>query len=323
MLEAPVIREIPAPRPRPHHNAVLRVAIVALMTVLAFLYVPVFRDLGRVWATDSYSSHGFLILLWSAWLAWGARGAVRAARGRLEPSGLALVAIGIALLAVGEAWSSLALSVLSLPVVLAGLGVFMFGWRAFRPVAFPVAFLALMTPLPQRLIPAVSLPLQHLAAWFTGGVLAAIGIPAAREGLVIRLDSAIMLISEGCNGLRFLLVMIVLGVGAAWAIERGPALALLVGGLAIVSAIAANLVRVASTVVLVNFFGIAASEGTFHSLCGKAIYLVALGLFLVAVWRLRRPAPPWITIVRHDDRDPRARARAALGDPGVAGCPDR
>src|SRR5215468_452981 len=145
MLEAPVIREIPAPRPRPHHNAVLRVAIVALMTVLAFLYVPVFRDLGRVWATDSYSSHGFLILLWSAWLAWGARAAVRAAPWWLEPRGLALVVFGVALLAVGTAWSSLALSVLSLPFVLCGLVAFLIGWRAFRPVAFPVAFLALMT----------------------------------------------------------------------------------------------------------------------------------------------------------------------------------
>ena len=290
MLEAPVIREIPAPRLRGRRGLVLRAAVLALVTLLGILYAPVFRDLGRGWATDSYSSHGFLILLWSAWLAWGARGAVRSAPWRLGPSGLALVAIGVALLAVGDARSSLALSVLSLPVVLLGLGGFLVGWRAFRPVAFPIAFLAFMTPLPERLIPAVSLPLQQIAAWFTEGVLAATRIPATREGLVIRLDSAIMLISEGCSGLRFLLVMSVLGVGAAWAVQRRLALRLLVAALAVVAAIAANLMRVASTVVLVNFYGVTAAEGTFHSLFGKAIYLVALGLFLLAVWRLRRPA---------------------------------
>jgi len=277
-------------RTRQRHGVVLRAAVLALVALLGILYVPVFRDLGRVWATDSYSSYGPLILLWSAWLAWGARGPVRAAPWRLEPGGLPLVAIGIAMLVVGNARSSLALSVLSLPVVLGGLGGFLLGWRVFRLVAFPVAFLAFMTPLPARLIPAVSLPLQQVAAWFTERILAATGIPAAREGLVIQLDSAIMLISEGGSGLRFLLMMIVLGVGAAWAIERRLALRPLVCALAVVMAIAANLVRVTSTVVLVNFFGVAAAEGTFHSLFGKAIYLVALGLFLLTVWRLRRPA---------------------------------
>ena len=269
--------------------AVVRLLLLGLVSILGILYVPVFRELSAVWAGRSYSSYGFLILLWSGWLAWSSRAAVRAAPRRLEPGGLAIVTVGIGLLALATAEASLALAVLSLPVVLIGLGRFTLGRRAFRPLAFATAFLVLMTPLPAQAVPMVSLPLQRLAAWFTELVLAAARIPASRDGLVIRLDGALMHVSAECSGLRFLLVMIVIGFGAAWAVERRFGTRLFVIALAPAVAIGANLVRVAATVALVHFYGLAAAEGTFHSLLGRAIYLAAMSAFLLAVWRLRRP----------------------------------
>lgn len=261
---------------------------VGVTVGLALLYGPALRDLFALWTTVPYYSYGLLVPLWSAWLAAGARSRVAAVPVRRDLTGLILVVAGLAALAFASAHGSLTTAVLSLPVVLTGLGRFALGREAFRPLAFPVAFLALMTPLPPSAIPALSLHLQHLAAWFTGGVLTAVGIPFVRDGVFVHLQAVTVHVSEACNGLRFLLAMTVLGVAFGWATGRGPACRTVVLGAAVGAAIAANLARVAGTTILVQFWGPAASTGLFHQVFGKTIYLAALAAVFLLVLRLRR-----------------------------------
>lgn len=261
---------------------------------LAVLYGPAIRDLVAIWITNPYYSYGVLVPLWSAWLAASARprvAAIRAAgqagRSRRDRTGLIVVAIGLAGLAFAGAHDSLTLAVLSLPVVLTGLGRFALGREAFGPLAFPVAFLTLMTPLPPAAIPALSFHLQHLAAWFTQGVLTALAIPFTRDGIFIHLRQATVHVSEACNGLRFLLAMAVLGVAFGWTTGRGPACRMVIFGVSIAAAIAANLVRVSVTSVLVHVWGPAASTGLFHHVVGKTIYLATVASVFLLVLRFR------------------------------------
>jgi exosortase len=158
-------------------------------------------------------------------------------------------------------------------------------------VAFPLGFLGLMTPLPDALIPAISLPLQHLAAWFAGHALHLLGVPAARDGLLIYIPGVVLHINETCNGLRFFLAMIVLGTAFAWATPRRTGRRAAVLGLAVLIAIAANLVRVAGTGLLAHHWGPQAAQGFFHLAYGKVVYLAMLAPFLVGVLWLRRPRP--------------------------------
>ena len=282
-----------APRRPPPGIGWLSALAGALVVLLAALYGPVLRDLVDVWYRVPYSSHGFLVALWSVWLIVSARRHVAAQPLRRDPIGLAVAAAGLAVLAFAFALDSLTLAALSLPVVLGGLGRFALGRDGFRPLLFPVASLALLAPLPPSAVPPLSLQLQHLAAWFTGGVLAALTIPFWRDGVFIHLHSAIVHVSEACNGLRFLMAMLVLGVAFAWAAGRTVADRLLVVGLALAAGIAGNLVRVSSTTVLVHFWGPGASLGLFHNLFGKAIYLGVLGgFFLIVLWISRRHASP-------------------------------
>ena len=263
---------------------------VGVTVGLAVLYGPALRDLVVLWARVPYYSYGVLVPLWSAWLAASERSRVAAVPVRRDGTGLILIMAGLAALAFASLHESLTLAVLSLPVVLTGLGRFALGRAAFRPLAFPVAFLALMAPLPPSVIPALSLHLQHLAAWFTEGVLRALAIPFARDGIFISLHSATVHVSEACNGLRFLLAMAVLGVAFGWTTGRGSACRLVVLSLALGAAIMANLIRVSGTTVLVHFWGPAASLGLFHHLFGKTIYLLTLAAVFLVVLRLRARA---------------------------------
>ncbi|MGH7278127.1 MAG: exosortase/archaeosortase family protein [Candidatus Rokuibacteriota bacterium] len=263
--------------------------VIALLALLV-LYAPVGRDLVAVWRAVPYYSYGMLVPLFSLYLGWDARHRWPLAPRPRWPGGLVVAIAGLGVLAVGVRLESLTLTVLSFPVVLAGAGLFVAGPRGFRPFAFPVAFLALAAPLPEPALAALSLPLQHLAAAVTDGVLSALGIPAYREGLFIQLTTVRLHISEACNGLRFLLAMVVIGVAFAWAIAAPPLHRLAVVPLAVAVAIAANLVRVTGTALLAHAWGPEAAGGFFHLAYGKVVYAAMLVSFVAGVLLLRRRA---------------------------------
>ena len=68
---------------------------------------------------------------------------------------------------------------------------------------------------------------------------------------------------------------------------RRPLARVLVVAVALVAAVAANVLRVSATTVLVHHWGPAASQGLFHELFGKAVYLAVLAAFLLGAARLR------------------------------------
>lgn len=255
---------------------------------VGILYADVLRALFRAWWVGSYHAYMPLVPFFSAWLVWEARERLRGPLAWWWP-GLAVTAAGVAALAAGGAADSLTLRAASLPVTLAGLALVGLGPARFGIVAFPVGFLAFLTPLPDPVIARLSLPLQELATDVAERSLAVLGIPFARDGLFIHLEPVTLHISEACNGLRFLLAMIVLSVAFAGAVlgRPGPGLLLVVGG--IVLAVAANQVRVTGTALLAHAWGPAAATGLPHVAWGKAVYLAALLPFAALVLGLRGP----------------------------------
>jgi exosortase len=268
----------------------LRVVSFATIAVLvvAGLYGPVLSDLVGVWTTNPYYSYGFVVPLFSAWASWDARDSLRGVRPAWSWLGLGLAGAGLALLATGDANGSLTMRALSLPAVLAGALVLVMGPGRFAALLFPVVFLAFMAPLPADVIPAISRQLQGLAAWFTAHVLPMVGIPAALDGFSVRIPGFVLDVNESCNGLRFLLAMIVIGAAVAWSTRTGPRRRFGIVALAVVVALAANLIRVAGTGFIAYQYGAAAASGASHVVWGKAVYLTMLVPFALGVIALRR-----------------------------------
>jgi exosortase len=263
---------------------------LVVAVVLAALYAPLARQLVHVWLTVPYYSYGVLVPMFSAWAAWDARDRLARTRPAWDSRWLLLVVGGVLVLAAGTAAGSLTVAALSIPVVLGGLALFVLGPQAFRSVAFAVGFLVFLAPLPADALPALSLPLQHIAAVGATGLLPLAGVPATRESLLIALPGVTLHVTEACNGLRFLLAMLVLGTAFAWTTQRRVLPRILVVALAVGLAIAANVLRVAGTGVLAHYWGPGAAEGTAHIVYGKVVYLGALVPFVIGVARLRRPA---------------------------------
>jgi exosortase len=246
------------------------------------------RDLAIVWVTIPYYSYGFLIPLFSAWIIWDGRARLTPSQPGWSPVGLALLGAGVALLEAATVMQSLTLAALSLPCMLGGAARLLLGRERAQALVFPLAFLVFMAPLPRAALLAISLPLQHLAAWFAGHALSVLGVPSSRVDLDIYMPGIVMNVSEACNGLRFLLAMLVVGTAFAWTTQTRTSRRLAVVMLAVIVAISANLVRVTGTGLLAHYWGPETAAGFFHMAYGKVVYLVMLVPFVAGVLFLRR-----------------------------------
>jgi len=277
-----------APRRRTDTSAaaVLGAAVIAL-------YVPVLRELFAVWVNGTYYSYGFLVPLFSAYLVWDAlKDAARrdgdARRAEVDTGGFVIMAAGLAVLGLGVATGSLPLRTLSLPVVLMGVAVVTLGPALARRLAFPIGFLVFMTPLPDGVLPAVSLPLQRFAAVVAEHALRALGSSVERNDLFLTLPSVTLHVTEACNGLRFLLAMLVVGAAFAGTTQRRPRRRAVLVAAALAIAVVANLARVTGTGVMAELWGARAAVGLPHIVWGKVVYVAALVPFVALVVVMRR-----------------------------------
>src|SRR5260370_12733088 len=96
--------------------------------------------------------------------------------------------------------------------VLSGSLLFVLGWRHLKILAFPLAFLLLMIPVPAILFNQVAFPLQLFASRGAELVLTALAIPVLREGNVINLASMPLEVAEACSGIRSLVSLFTLAL---------------------------------------------------------------------------------------------------------------
>jgi exosortase len=259
---------------------------------LAALYAPAVTGMIHLWRTDTYAGHGMFVPLFSTVIAWTERERLRRAAGPGHLLGAAVVLAGAGLLALGTAADSVLLQGASVAVTIAGLVAWACGLRCLRAAAFPIAFLLLMAPLPRSVVAAVTLQVQLFAAAFAVGVLRLLDLPVYQAGVSIELPSMTLQVAEACNGLRFLMALLVLTAAFAQITQRTVAdkAALVVAAIPI--AIVANAMRVAAIVLGVQYVGPDAASGMIHNWIGKGMWgltlvpLIGLG-FLLA----RRSAP--------------------------------
>jgi exosortase D (VPLPA-CTERM-specific) len=258
------------------------VTVVLLLAGFAFLYWRVIAKLVSDWSHDENYSHGFLIVPIALYFVWERRARLAAATKRPSVLGLLVVVASIAVLAAGVLGAELFLTRISMLGVMAGAILFLFGWQHLALLAFPLAFLLLMIPIPAIIFNQIAFPLQLLASRFGETALMLLRIPVLREGNVINLATTPLEVAEACSGIRSLISLltlaIVFGSLAETRIWARVALALS----AIPVAIVANGVRVAGTGVAAHHLGLEAAMGFFHTFSGWLVFLVAFVLlFLV------------------------------------------
>jgi exosortase len=267
------------------------------LAVVAFglLYRHVFGKLIHDWWYDDNYSHGFLIIPIAVYLAWERRHRLAAVRSQASVAGLLVVAASLIVLLAGILGSELFLTRISIVGTVAGSVLFLFGWRWLRTLAFPLAFLLLMIPLPAIIFNQIAFPLQLLASQAGALTLRSLEIPVLREGNVLILANTQLEVAEACSGIRSLVSLLTVAIMVGYFTDTRASVRLLIALSTIPVAIVANAARVAGTGIAAHNFGAGAAQGFIHEFSGWAVFLVAFLLMMLlqrAVVRLAPGRPP-------------------------------
>jgi exosortase len=255
------------------------------------LYHAVIVKLVTAWWTDDNYSHGFLIVPIAAYLAWERRGRFAARAIRPAASGLLVIAGSVAVLAAGILGAELFLTRISMLGMLVGIVLFLFGWARLRVVAFPLAFLLLMVPLPAIIFNQIAFPLQLLASRFGESVMNAANVPVLREGNVLVLANITLEVAQACSGIRSLVSLLTLAIVLGYFADPRMWVRILIAVASVPVAVITNGARVAGTGLAAHHFGPAAAEGFLHEFSGWLVFIAAFALLLFVQQVIAKVAP--------------------------------
>jgi exosortase len=181
-------------------------------------------------------------------------------------------------------------------VFIAGLILYLWGWRALWRTAFALILILLAIPLPALIFNSFALPLQLLASTSAEGVLDMMHVSVLREGNILNLPHGVQLnVAEACSGIRSLVSLIALTalitmLARFRQIPRWARFVFILSSIPI--ALLANASRVAVTSLLAYQFGQRAAEGFFHSLSGALVFVFAFAALLVEIFFFQTLALP-------------------------------
>ncbi|MCX7841216.1 MAG: exosortase, partial [Anaerolineae bacterium] len=186
---------------------------------MLLLFAPTWLWLGEAWLSNPYYSHGPLVVIVALYFAWVQAKTLGDVARAPNPLGWGILVAALAFHLWATFWRAYYLSALMIPLALLGLLLTLFGWRAARHYAFPLAFLVLMVPLPiaERIGPL-------LEQWTTTSAVALtqiVGIRAHNVGAQVFLPNATFTIGIPCGGLRSAIAIITLTTLFAY-ILHGP-----------------------------------------------------------------------------------------------------
>jgi exosortase len=249
------------------------------------VYWQVFTRLFDAWTNDGNYSHGWLIVPLAGYFAWERRHRLLAIPARPSWLGLVLIAGSLLVLLAGLLGAELFLSRVSIVGTVTGIVLFLFGWAHVRTLAFPLAFLLLMIPIPAIIFNQIAFPLQLLASQFGEFCMTTVRIPVLREGNVLILAHTTLEVAEACSGIRSLISLVTLGLVFGYFSDSRIWVRTAIVLSAIPVAIVANGLRVAGTGMAAQWYGPEAAEGFFHDFSGWPVFVVAF-VMMLAIHRL-------------------------------------
>ena len=193
--------------------------LVLFIVVLSACFVRPLYALVRYSLQSDFFSYILLIPAISLYLIWLKRPELPKKTGSSWKWGAAFALGGVALLAGWElvlhsGWSPhkedyLTLMTASYLMFLTGGCFGLLGSAYLRVIAFPVAFLAFMIPMPSGLLDRTEMFFQTTSAVTASGFLSAVGMPLIRDDLLLNLPGFQLVVAPECSGIHSTMVLLI------------------------------------------------------------------------------------------------------------------
>ena len=207
------------------------------------------------------------------------------------------VLMGLALLlSICIAWNpwrltaseGLSASIFSLVVWWIGGVIACFGMEIFRSHLFPVCFLFLIVPLPERALHWTTVFLQHQSAWSASVLFQLIGVPVTRDGVVLSIPGLTIQVAEECSSIRSSTVLVVVALILAYLFLKTPWRRIVLVAATIPMSILKNAIRIFIIAELGTRVNPSFLHGSLHRQGGIVFLSLAVFVIVLLLWLLRR-----------------------------------
>lgn len=265
--------------------AVPRGVLLAGFTLTLLLGGMFYWTLGQMWIRwdnpNGYYNHGplvFPIAVATAWLIIRKNGLPMQSTRRSRIGGIALLA-GAVLVHLASMYARITfVSGFMIPMMFAGMALYLGGLPMLKTLWFPIAFLGFMIPLPDITIYSINFHLKMWAAQASTQIVNIIGVPAFRKGSAIFLDGGKQLtVDDVCSGLRSLISLLAFAMLFTYACRVRGVGRLVLFLSAVPIAVLANVVRITVLVLVAHYYGVELSSpgGWVHDVMGFVVFVVA------------------------------------------------
>src|ERR1700761_3122576 len=239
---------------------------LTLAGAFALLAIPTAMTLStETWSSES-GAQGPLVLATGGWLLWRLRDEFKqdGKPGNFAISMLLLVA-SLAAYVFGRAFDFLTMEAAG--AYTAGLTMIYarFGARLMIRNWFPFLYLAFIVPPPAYLLTQVTQPLKQFVSHLSTNMLAATGLPVSREGVTIFVGQYQLLVEDACSGMNSIIgIIAVTLLYAHLAHKSSLRYSALLLVLAVPIAVAANVLRIITLILLTYYAGDSVAQGFLH-----------------------------------------------------------
>jgi exosortase len=268
-------------------RTVLQQAVLLLVGIeLLLLYAPTWRWLADRWTMSVWhNAHGFMIPPVVGWFAWQELRPLRALPREGSAWGFALLVPALLMHTLDTGMHTQILSAASIVVALPGLSLLFLGTARTKAIAFPLAFMALMLPIPLAVTERIHLVLRHISTAGAAAVVPWFGATVYAEGTTLHIKQGVLAVGDGCSGFSTLYAACAVAALAAYGSNRWSRRIAALSA-AVPLAIASNIIRVVLLIYIVRWLGMSALETWLHPASGVLTFVITLPVIL---W-LGRPA---------------------------------
>jgi exosortase A len=266
--------------------------LLVLGLALAVMFGLLFREEAvaaiGVWESSTAYNHCWLVLPVALWLAWTRRDRLVGLRPAPLPAAALLGLPAAAAWFAAERLGIMEGRQLALIGMVWALFLAVLGWRVFRAMAAPLAYLIFLVPFGAFITPV----LQDITARIIEIGLSFMDIPHFVDDLIIEIPAGTFFVAEACAGLRFLIAALAFGALYALMMFRSPGRRLIVMMLALVVPIIANGFRAFGIVLLGHYLGSAEAAAADHVIYGWIFFSVVILLLILAGLPFREDVEP-------------------------------
>lgn len=261
--------------------------LLPLALVFCLLYHHTIFKLISDWSSDPNFSHGFLIPFVALYMVWYKQAEISKISSDSSKTGVFIIILGMLIHIAGVVGAELFLMRFSMVITLAGIIIYYHGFRMFKKVLVPVAYLIMMIPIPAILWNKIAFPLQLFSAKISAAAISALTIPVFREGNILHLANTSLEVVDACSGIRSLTSLLALTGAFAFLVHVSTVKKWILFLSAVPIAVAVNVIRLTITGAMAAWIGPETAHGFLHDMSGLIIFGAALILvyivYLIAI----------------------------------------